>query len=642
VRRGFALDIETFIPIFATPQEWARLRDFNTRFPLSRNVLVSADARYAVLIGMFSRRLPDLAAKDAFRQEFMAAISPLESRSLSQHVLAFPFIEAEGYQALRQDLSRYLVLAVFLILVILLITFRSAAIMLYVLVAEVSGCLLLAGLFLAFHQPVDLHTGILFPLAAGVQLTFVIHYAAALQRFARAHPIHLAATLAFRETALPAALGAVTTIAGLAMLGFSDLGMVHRFGRIGAAAVAGLYLLTFLPPALWGFRPIALPAAPESPPKARPLALLRYRRLVFALFAAASLAAIPFVLRVRSDVRAVEFIRPGHPLRRTLELLNHELGGINIFQLEIEGGKPFAMQTTVLLRYLEDLRLFAAGLDGVSDAYAYSQLFIALNQIWDGSASADGALPDSPMKLSLFSNLINNSPLLFRDAFVSENASSSLMILRSRDMPGAQYLKVLETFLQRAEQTKPPGVTLRPIKGLHSILEADRQIVDNQTRSLAQSLALIALLLALLWRSPRAALWVLACNMPAMLLLFAVMGAFGLPLNSVTVMVAAVLLGIAVDDGIHLVSAFRALRKRGVEPQEATRRALAEKLKPMACTSAILIVFFALLLLASFPPVGHFGLLAAIGLLAAFAGAAILLPAFMGAESHDGSKTIQV
>ena len=206
---------------------------------------------------------------------------------------------------------------------------------------------------------------------------------------------------------------------------------------------------------------------------------------------------------------------------------------------------------------------------------------------------------------------------------------SALMILRSRDMPAREYLAMLEAFLAEAEARAPAGVTLEPVNGLHSFLEGDRQVVRVQTRTLALSMGLVALVLAVLWRSIPLALIVIAANLPSLLAIFGGMGMTGFPLNSITVMVAAVILGIAVDDGIHLVGAFRRFRKRGMGAAEAAGSALREKLLPMTCTSAILAVFLGLLLLTSFPPVAHFGILGAAGIGMAWVGAVGFLPALL-------------
>jgi predicted RND superfamily exporter protein len=629
VRQGFGITIEPFIPLRATPEQWDQLKTFTTDFPLSRNVLVSADGRYAVLVGLFERTLTDHADRDSFRREFYAAMEPFQPKVEQVHILSFPFVEAEGYNALKQDLSAYAVLAGILVTLVLLVTFRSLTAVGMVLVLEALGAVILLGLFEVWDQPVDMYTGILFPLIGGLQLTFIAHYLSALQAAGKEFPPSVAAGMAFREVLVPSLTAVITTVVGLLTLAFADLPTVTAFGKIGSVAVVAVFLATFAVPALLAkgstgeTQNIRIPASgwATRPAKAKGLIFVGFGLVTAVLF-----LQVP---KVRTDIRAMEFIEPGHPIRETLEVLNQELGGTNIFQVNIDTGKPYGLQTLPVLRYLEDLRRYAYSLEGVSDAYAYSQLYVALNQIWEGKLLSTGELPTSPFTLTAFNNILNASPLLFKDSFVDTKAQSALFILRSRDMSGEDYLQVLKDFMTYAEEHKPEGLRLDPIQGLHSILEGDRLIVENQSRTLGLSLAIIACMLGILWRSPLLAGAVLLANVPAMATIFGVMGFTGFPLNSITVMVAAVILGIAVDDGIHLVSAFRTFKKEGDSSDEASARALQAKFKPMACTSSILAVFLGLLLSTSFPPVAHFGILSAAGLTVAFLGAVMVLPAVL-------------
>ncbi len=637
VRKGFQLDIEPFFPFSASDAEWNILRQFTTSFPLSRNVMVSEDGRYAVLVGLFERDLPDHHAREAFRQEFLAALNHMYARVEHLHLLSFPFLEAEGTLAVQHDLTRYAIWGSILVVAILFITFRSFPAVLFVVLLEGLGA---AGLLAIFHfmgVSVDVYTGILFPLIGGLQLTFIIHYLAVFQTACDMHPPSMAARVAFRHVFPPSLVAAFTTQAGLAMLAVSGLPTVQGFGRLGLIAVLVVFVLTFLLPALYGasFRGIQgeVPVEPFSGggDLPHPLVVL----IPSVLLTGGLLLGIP---QMRTDIRAKEFIRPDHPIRETIELLDHDLGGVNIFQLEVHTGRRRGLQTQKVLQYMEDLRTFAYTLEGVSDAYAYSQLYVAINQIWEGEVLSNGELPKGRLKLNLFSNLLNNTPLLFQDSFVDKDASRSLVILRSKDMPGSEYLGLLEAFMSYAESTKPEGVTLKPVQGLHTILEGDRALVKDQFRTLGLSALCIAVLLAVLWRSVRFAACVLLANLPALMTLFGVMGFVGFPLNSITVMVAAVILGIAVDDGIHLVSAYRRIRTSGSSPREAAAAAVHLKFRPMACTSSILAVFLGLLAMTSFPPVAHFGILSALGLGVAFLGAILVLPTLlgMGKQAQEG------
>lgn len=628
VRNGFRLDIEPFIPLRASNREWEEIQTFTTSFPLSRNVLVSEDARYAILVGMYRRDLSGLEEKKNFQREIYGALEEVSAVVEDVHVLSFPFIEVEGVESVRQDLKTYALWSGGLILLVLFLTFRNPLAVAAVLLWEGVGVAGLVAIFLFFDQPVDIYTGILFPLVGGLQLTFVTHYLAALQRFAKETGPVEAGRLALREVLPPSALAALTTIAGLSALAFSELPTLQAFGRIGVPGVGMAFAVTFALPLLAGARRPRFMTGEDSAGGAR-----RFPRglaiAVCGIMTAGMLGLLPWVFQIRTDIRAVEFIEPGHPIRESIHVLNRDLGGTNIFQVRVDSGRPKGLQTLPMLQYLEDMRTLAAGMEGVTDAYAYSQLYMGLNQIWHGGGRTQATLPDSPAKLILFSQLLNSTPLMFQESFVDSRAQSSLMILRSRDMPAREYLALLETFMEEARARAPEGVTLEPVQGLHTLLEGDREVVRAQISTLGWSVLLVGLILAVLWRSIRTALVVLIANLPALAAIFGGMGLTGYPLNSITVMVAAVILGIAVDDGIHLVGAYRRKVKEGQTPGVATAGALREKWIPMACTSALLGVLLGLLLLTSFPPVAHFGMLGALGIAAAFVSAVCFLPSLM-------------
>ncbi|MCA8981072.1 MAG: RND transporter, partial [Planctomycetes bacterium] len=89
-------------------------------------------------------------------------------------------------------------------------------------------------------------------------------------------------------------------------------------------------------------------------------------------------------------------------------------------------------------------------------------------------------------------------------------------------------------------------------------------------------------------------------------------------LDASTVMVAAVVLGLAVDNTLHLVHA----RQHG-----GTTLAFARVAEPAALGATALALGFGSLALSGFAPTMHFGILVATGVGAALVGDFVLLPA---------------
>ncbi|MFP5398918.1 MAG: NAD(P)H-dependent oxidoreductase subunit E, partial [Gammaproteobacteria bacterium] len=99
-------------------------------------------------------------------------------------------------------------------------------------------------------------------------------------------------------------------------------------------------------------------------------------------------------------------------------------------------------------------------------------------------------------------------------------------------------------------------------------------------------------------------------------------------LDLATVMIASVVLGITVDDTIHLYHGYRRRMLAGVSPLWAIARSYESAGRAVLATSVVLIAQFALLTTSDFIPTANFGLMTAVGLLAGLA-FEMLLPALL-------------
>jgi predicted RND superfamily exporter protein len=222
--------------------------------------------------------------------------------------------------------------------------------------------------------------------------------------------------------------------------------------------------------------------------------------------------------------------------------------------------------------------------------------------------------------------ILYTQDFLFEDSIYDAAKRKTTLFIRTRDMPAKRYLGILEEIVGFADAAQPAGLVVGGKSGLHSVLESDRRIVGSQVRSLALCLAAVFLTLCILWRSPRLALVAILVNVPALATVLALHGYARVPLNSVTVMVGAVFLGIAVDNCIHLLSFWQDERERFDDARDELRWVLAHKLGPIACTTAVLVSGLSLFLLSRFPPLADFGLLSILALGVALLAIAVLLP----------------
>ncbi len=100
-------------------------------------------------------------------------------------------------------------------------------------------------------------------------------------------------------------------------------------------------------------------------------------------------------------------------------------------------------------------------------------------------------------------------------------------------------------------------------------------------------------------------------------------------LNIATAIIAAVAIGIAVDDTIHFIFEYQVQCAKGKSVNEAVQLAIINKGSPIIATSLIMTGGFGILLFASFVPTIQFGLLSALIMLFAVISDLFVLPGLL-------------
>ena len=628
------ISIQGFFPL-SLPEEslWREVRKFNEAFPLSRNVMISENGQWASFVLFIGNDFSDRFDQHKLQDDLALAMTDIDGDIDDWKAVGMPLVETEVLSALEKNLLRYLLLFVGLSMLALILTFRSPLILLLVLLFEGLGLAGLGLVFLLTQRPPNLYTLLLLPLVCGLQMTFLAHFFSAMQSFKkRSVPAPVSAALA--EVFRPSMLAVFSTMIGLLSLLLTSNTVLREFGWLGALAVAAVAAITFVPLFLvtrkehptFGSSGSATDEAtwhlPLPPPP-----------LILGLGAALVILAIVLFPKIRTDIRAKEFLSAEMPIRSAVDIIDEHMGGMNIFQLRMQTDQPYGIQQPEVLAYLETLRSEAKKIDGVTETYAYSQLFTVMNEQLNPEVDNFETLPD-PINHQLIRALVNAGGFLFKDAFTDSEARWGLFILRTRDMPAEDYLTLVDSFKRMAEAVKPAGVQVSAEQGLDDILRADREVMRSLLRSLGPGLIVILLLLSLIWRDIWLGSAVVLTNLLPLATVGLVLGGFNIPLNSLTIMVVAILIGIAVDDSIHFVSYYRDARREGLAIRTALERTLARKVKPMACTTGVLMAALGLVWIFPFPPVAHAGVLSAASLSAALAAACFVLPALLRAKGE--------
>ena len=136
----------------------------------------------------------------------------------------------------------------------------------------------------------------------------------------------------------------------------------------------------------------------------------------------------------------------------------------------------------------------------------------------------------------------------------------------------------------------------------------------------------ILLMFTLLFRNLRLALVAIVPNLFAAAMVMGVMGWLRIPLDLMTITIAAIVIGIAVDDTIHYVHRYRREFRQDGDDRAAVRRAHSSIGRALFYTTLTITLGFSILTLSDFVPTIYFGLFTGIAMLTALLADLTLLP----------------
>ena len=153
-----------------------------------------------------------------------------------------------------------------------------------------------------------------------------------------------------------------------------------------------------------------------------------------------------------------------------------------------------------------------------------------------------------------------------------------------------------------------------------------QSLFKSQILTLGVVMTGIALMLLVLFRSLPLAIIGIIPNILAAGIILGLMGLLGIPLDMMTITIAAITIGIAVDNSIHYIYRFREEFARNQDYIETLHYCHANIGKAVFYTAITIIIGFSILVLSNFIPTIYFGLLTAFAMLVAFLAALTLLP----------------
>lgn len=212
--------------------------------------------------------------------------------------------------------------------------------------------------------------------------------------------------------------------------------------------------------------------------------------------------------------------------------------------------------------------------------------------------------------------------------YLSESANQTRIMLRAKETdPNLRRQELVEKIRHYAIEEvgfKPEQVNFTGLLVLYNNML--QSLFRSQIATLGAVFLGITAMFLVLFRSLTVALIAIIPNMLAAAVVLGGMGLAGVPLDMMTITIAATAVGIGVDDAIHYLHRFRREFAEVGDYMQCMHRAHASIGRAMFYTSVTIIAGFSILALSEFIPSIYFGLLTGLAMLAAIVASLTLLP----------------
>jgi predicted RND superfamily exporter protein len=435
---------------------------------------------------------------------------------------------------------------------------------------------------------------------------------------------------------LPCVFSTLTTMAGFAAFTTSGIVPVKMFGILMAAGslLSLLLVFLFLPSALQPWRPLPPPSPSSSSSSAgnsgfgrlsawfARLAMARPRTII-ALSALVLVASIAGTFRLTAENKFTSYFWPSSDVYQGLEFIDQNLGGTSTLEIYLRSGKVGYFKSA----------------EGIAAVAAVERYFHAVPEV--GSLRSLPALIREARKTfrpewfpsmqdgSLLSLVQGMAPELFQDIMSPDGRTASLQVRFKETAPTLnrrQIIEGLEAHLASLKGSSLSGLEVETTGIFVLYANMLNSLIDSQRDTLGFVVGSIYLMLLLLFRKFRLALVVLVPQALPAITMLGVMGWGGIPLDLVTVMIAAIALGVGVDSAIQYTMRYREEIAHDGDPRAALSRTHATVGRAIWVATSIIVLGFAVLVTSDFFPSVWFGLLTGLAMLMSQFSALLTLP----------------
>jgi len=445
-------------------------------------------------------------------------------------------------------------------------------------------------------------------------------------------------------------LAGLTTIFGFVGLFFTTITSLKEFGiSISFGILSCVLLSLFFLPALLAKMPYPKQHSTKLVQEGRLVHFIKwlavfvtkqYKLIVLTFFITIGLFIFLYP-KIGHNVDYAEYFPENDIVTESLQIIIQNSGNgasqaLNITIKAPEGEENYFLEPENLIK-LDNFEQELLRLKHVAGSTSFASILRNINGVMTGKAE----IPESRGLIRLLSryfNLLGERDLTFaaNADFITTDSSMVTIFLKVYNMDTGRYIADKETgaLISEVEAITAEfyGAEIEAYTWGTTVLlfEGGQNVQKEQLRASILSIIFVLVLAWIVFKKFSHGILAIIPLLFAIFLNFILMVVFGIPLDTTTILVSNVAIGVGVDDALHFLLQYRKQRKNKDLPVEkVVQNTLMITGRPIILTTVTIVAGFLMLMLGSFKPVLYFGILVSISLAAAMIATILYIPAFI-------------
>ncbi len=528
------------------------------------------------------------------------------------------------------------IIAIGVAFLIMLLLFRNPVGVVAPLLVIVSTVVILFGAMGRLQVPISMGSMFVAPLLMVLSVSYSIHFINHFNFYFRQKGERLRAIhYAYGQSTWPCFLTAITTATGFASFLIITMRPIRDAGvACGSGALISFLLVMIVVPVFYSFGPeqekiektISKPSLPRGMVALSDFVLKRQRLILLASAVLVIFGAVNF-LRTPVETDMLKILGKENRFVMDSTHITDVLGGYYSYEVFIEFENKDDAKKPQHLIALNQLAEEAKKWPVVKTTMSLADLLQEISYVMNDRKPAFYKIPDTRKEIAQYLLLYEISGGGELDNWVDYNYSKLRLSVQMSDSENLE--QHVNHMRELAFSLFPGGTKISIVGDVPILLRLMNLLTIGQLKSIVVAFAVICLVMITILGSFRAGVISMIPNMFPLFIIGGVMGFLQINLDIMTIMIAPMVIGIAVDDTVHFFIHFKDELHGFKDYNRANRQTFIKIGHALLFTSIVLTLGFSILGFSSVDGIVNMGFLAAIGIVAALAADYFIAPVLL-------------